>query len=101
MPGEIPACFFPWLRIYHTVPNFDPPHPYAEGTTLSGAMLGPPISLPVDFASVKPPGSPPIRFFSVLPLHREEMDFKIKNGGGARARKSVQARRDRRYRGPG
>jgi hypothetical protein len=79
--GRFPHVFSAWLWIYHTVPNFDPPKPYADGTRLCGAMLGPPISLPMDFASLKPPASPPISFFSVLALHREEMDFKIKNGG--------------------
>jgi hypothetical protein len=44
-------------------------------------MLGPPISLPMDFGSLEVPGSPAIYFFSVLPLHQEEMDFKIQNGG--------------------
>jgi hypothetical protein len=44
-------------------------------------MLGPPISLPMDFASLNVPEQDPIYFFSVLPLHQEEMDFKIRNGG--------------------
>jgi hypothetical protein len=79
--GRFPQFFSSWLWIYHTVPNFDPPKPYADGTRLCGAMLGPVISLPVDFAGLKSPGSPPISFFSVLALHKEEMDFKIKNGG--------------------
>ena len=79
--GRFPYVFSEWLWIYHTVPNFDPPQPYADSTRLSGAMLGPVISLPMDFASLNQPGSPPISFFSVLPLHQEELDFKIKNGG--------------------
>jgi hypothetical protein len=81
MLGRFPHVFDTWLWIYHTVPNFDPPQAYADGTRLCGAMLGPVISLPKDFATLQPPGSPAISFFSVLPLHREEMDFKIKNGG--------------------
>ena len=79
--GRFPHVFSAWLWIYHSVPNFDPPKPYADSTRLCGAMLGPPISLPMDFANLKQPGSPPISFFSVLPLHKEEMDFKIQNGG--------------------
>jgi hypothetical protein len=79
--GRFPHAFSSWLWIYHTVPNFDPPKPYADSTRLCGAMLGPVISLPLDFASLKAPGAPPISFFSVLALHKEEMDFKIRNGG--------------------
>lgn len=81
MLGRFPHVFSDWIWIYHTIPNSDPPKAYADSTRLCGAMLGPVISLPVDFASLKPPGSPPISFFSVVPLHQAEMDFKIKNGG--------------------
>jgi hypothetical protein len=81
MLGRFPHVFSAWLWIYHTVPNFDPPQAYVDGTSLCGAMLGPPISVPIDFASLKVPGSPPIYFFSLLPLHQAEMDFKIQNGG--------------------
>ena len=79
--GRFPHVFSASLWIYHSVPNFDPPQAYADGTSLCGAMLGPPISVPIDFASLKAPGSPAICFFSVLPLHQAEMDFKIQNGG--------------------
>jgi hypothetical protein len=79
--GRFPHAFNTWLWMYHTVPNFDPPKPYAGNTRLCGSMLAPPISLPMDFASLDTPHSDPIHFFSVLPLHQDEMDFKIKNGG--------------------
>jgi hypothetical protein len=81
MLARFPHAFGAWLWMYHTVPNFDPPKPYADNTSLCGAMLGPPISLPEDFARLQVPGSPAIHFFSVLPLHQEEMDFKVKNSG--------------------
>jgi Suppressor of fused protein (SUFU) len=81
MLGRFPHVFGAWLWIYHTLPNFDPPQAYADSTSLCGAMLGPPISLPMDFASLQVPDSHAIYFFSVLPLHQDEMDFKIKNGG--------------------
>jgi suppressor of fused protein SUFU len=81
MLGRFPQVFSAWLWIYHTVPNFDPPQAYAKSTRLCGAMLGPVISLPRDFAKIELPGSRSIHFFSVLPLHQEEMDFKIKNSG--------------------
>jgi hypothetical protein len=81
MLARFPHVFSAWLWIYHTVPNFDPPQPYADSTSLCGAMLGPPISAPMDFANLKLPGWPAIYFFSVLPLNQEEMDFKIQNGG--------------------
>lgn len=79
--GRFPNAFDTWLWLYHTVPNFDPPKPYADDTRLCAAMLGPTISLPSDFARLEIPRLDPIHFFSVVPLHREEVDFKIENGG--------------------
>jgi len=81
MLARFPHVFGAWLWLYHTVPNFDPPKPYADNTRQCGAMLGPPISVPRDFAELRIPGSRDIHFFSVLPLHQDEMDFKIENGG--------------------
>jgi hypothetical protein len=79
--GRFPHVFEAWLWLYHSLPNFDPPEPYADNTELCGAMLGPPISLPMDFAGLKVQEDQTIYFFSVLPLHKEEMAFKIKHGG--------------------
>src|SRR5579871_1538 len=79
--GRFPNAFDTWLWLYHTVPNFDPPKPYAGNTRLCGAMLGPTISLPKQFGRLDVPRLAPIHFFSVVPLHRDEMEFKIENGG--------------------
>jgi len=81
MLARFPHVFDAWLWIYHTLPNFDPPQPYADSTALCGAMLGPVISLPQEFARVRTSDFGSIYFFSVLPLFKDEMDFKIKNGG--------------------
>jgi hypothetical protein len=88
--GRFPHVFGAWLWLYHTLPNFDPTEPYADDTDLCGAMLGPPVSLPMGFASLEGQDSPPIYFFSVLPLHQAEMDFKIKHGAEAMLAKLFQ-----------
>jgi hypothetical protein len=78
--GRFPHVFEAWLWLYHSLPNFDPPQPYGENTSLCGAMLGPPISPPMDFSSLQAENGQTTYFFSVLPLHKDEMDFKIKQG---------------------
>jgi len=44
----------------HTVPNGDPPEPYAPNTKLCGALIAPPVA--------------------VWPLHADEMELKLDKG---------------------
>ena len=81
--ARLPHQFNSWLFLFHSVPNGDPPSPYANNTELCGAMLAPPFSLPHSFSSLPINEREKIRFFSVLPLHNDEMNFKLKKGGEA------------------
>jgi hypothetical protein len=58
--ATLPHQFETWLWIGHTVPNGDPPEPYAPDTGLCCAMLGPALT--------------------VLALHRDEMEAKLEGG---------------------
>src|SRR5215218_9721433 len=66
--GRVPHEYATWLGEAHTIPNDDPPRPYAPGTALSGAMLGPPLLPPADFRVLERPEGP-INFYAVIPLH--------------------------------
>ena len=44
--ARLPHEYDTWLGEGHTVPNGDPPEPYAEGTALCGAMLVEPTLVP-------------------------------------------------------
>ena len=44
--ARMPHEYDTWLWTGHTVPNFDPPEPYDESTSLCGALVMPPMLVP-------------------------------------------------------
>jgi hypothetical protein len=69
-----------WLCVGHTVPNEDPPRPYAPNTKLCCALLMPAILAPESFRELRINDEKTIRFYSVVPIYREEMKFKLEKG---------------------
>jgi suppressor of fused protein SUFU len=63
-----------------TVPNFDPPQPYAPDTKLCGALIGPMVIPDNDGAEVFDYDGREIRLFAVWPLYKEEMQVKLDDG---------------------
>lgn len=78
--ARLPHEFDTWLWDLHTVPNGDPPAPFADGTAFCCMMLVKPVSLPEEFWTLAI-GDKTIHFFALLPLYREEVDHKLKHGG--------------------
>ena len=79
--AHLPHEYDTWLGEGHTVPNGDPPEPYAHGTGLCGAMLVDPTLVPDGFDVLEREDGP-IRFYGVALLHADEMQFKLDNGAG-------------------
>ncbi len=77
--ARFPHEYQTWLSEGHTVPNGDPPEPYAPSTKLCCALVGPPLNVPDDFARLEMPGKM-VNFYGVHFLYREEMDFKLRQG---------------------
>src|SRR6185295_2314308 len=78
--ARFPHEYETWLCIGHTLPNEDPPKPYAPNTKLCCVLLMPPLLGGDGFQELKIDGEKSIRFYSVIPIYREEMDFKLKQG---------------------
>lgn len=74
-----PRKFSTWLGWGHVVPNGDPPEPLAPNTKLCGAIIVPSLLVPTDFYELKT-GMETIAFYSVVPLYREEMEMKSRDG---------------------
>jgi hypothetical protein len=66
----------------HTVPNGDPPEPYAPGTDACCALIAPPLLTPEAFDELDGPDGP-IAFRAVYPLLRDEMELKLERGTDA------------------
>jgi hypothetical protein len=78
--ARFPHEYDTWLSYGHTLPNGDPPAPYADNTKLSGVILSIPITAPKDFFALKIDENKTIYFFCMIPLHTDEMNFKLKHG---------------------
>lgn len=80
--GRLPHEYNTWIGWGHTIPNGDPAEPIAN-TRFTGVMLSPPYSLAPDFFQLKAKNGNTIRFYALIPLYQEEMDFKLKRGAEA------------------
>jgi Suppressor of fused protein (SUFU) len=77
--ARFPHEYGTWLGFGHTVPNGDPPEPFAPDTELCGAILLPPVLGPDGFERVEAAGRE-INVLAVIPLHADEMDLKLDRG---------------------
>lgn len=78
--ARLPHQYRTWLGPGHTVPNGDPPAPYAHGTKLAGALIGPLAEIVDGLGTLRRAGGEQIQFLSVTYVTADEMDFKLKRG---------------------
>ena len=78
--ARLPHEYDTWLGFGHTVPNADPPEPYAENTRFSCALIGVPLMADTEFCSLELSQEKTIRFYSVVPMYDEETEFKLEHG---------------------
>jgi hypothetical protein len=76
----MPHEFETWLDTWHTMPNGDPPEPYAEDTTLCCALITPTVVADEAFDELVLPSGKRIAFYQVVPLHADELDLKLTAG---------------------
>jgi hypothetical protein len=78
--ARFPHEYDTWLDRGHTVPNGDPPEPFAPGTGFCCMLLGPPRIAPEAFDVLTVSETRKIEFFCLYPLYREEVDFALRKG---------------------
>ena len=81
--ARLPHQYETWLSYGHTVPNGDPPEPYAPNTDFCCMILLPAQTTPEAFDELVISPEKTIRFFAIYPLYREEVDLKLKKGSDA------------------
>lgn len=81
--SRFPHEYQTWLWAMHTIPNGNPPEPFASNTEMNGVILLPPITLPDAFGELVIDAEKTIHFHSVIPLHPDEMDLKLQKGAEA------------------
>ena len=78
--ARLPIEHNTWLGWGHTVPNGEP---FAENTKLSGMLVTPPYFFGEKSASCKLPNGDIVRFYQLVPLYENEMQYKLENGAEA------------------
>lgn len=81
--ARFPHEYETWLWAMHTIPNGDPPEPFAVNTQLSGVILLPPLTVRPEFHQLVVDDAKTIHFHAIIPLHANEMDLKLKKGAEA------------------
>jgi hypothetical protein len=66
--ARFPHQYSTWLGYGHTIPNEDPPKPYAPNTRLCCALILPSPTVPEKFISLEISPEKTIYFLAVLPL---------------------------------
>jgi hypothetical protein len=64
----------------HTIPNGDPPTPFALGTRLCGWLLLPPVGVPDEAQTVKLSDGRTVNLFVLHALYLEELSLKLNQG---------------------
>jgi hypothetical protein len=78
--ARLPHEYSTFLWYGHTIPNGDPPEPYADGTELSCALLIPPLTVPDEFRTLDLGDGRTVQFLGVTAVTRDEMELKLKRG---------------------
>lgn len=78
--ARLPHKHATWLGFGHTVPNGDPPEPYAASTKLCGAIILPSVTVPEEFRTLRIDETKEIAFFSIVPLYADELAFTLREG---------------------
>lgn len=86
--ARLPIQSDTWLGWGHTMDN---QRPFAEDTKLCGAILGEPQNIRKEGFFCHLPGGEEINFYQVIPLYREELEYKLEHNAEALLEKLAEA----------
>lgn len=86
--GRLPIQSDTWLGWGHTMDN---QRPFAEDTKLCGAILGGATEYPEGRLFLSSSRRREINFYQVIPLHREELEYKLEHNAEALLEKLAEA----------
>lgn len=78
--ARLPHEYDTWLGSGHSVPNGDPPQPYAPNTRFCCAAIVPAFRFGKEFLRLELPDERVVNFYSIWPLLPDETEFKLKHG---------------------
>ena len=78
--ARLPHSKNTWVSLGHTITNGDPPKPFSSGTDLCCWILSVPLLFGKQFHKLIVNDEKTINFYCLLPIYREEMEFKQRKG---------------------
>lgn len=75
--ARFPHLYNTWLGYGHTIPNFQDYEPYADGTGLNGVVL---YQLTEEVSVIPTKDGNQVHTYFLIPLYKEEMDYKLEHG---------------------
>lgn len=77
--ARFPHEYDTWLGHGHTIPNGNPVVPFADNTVMNTSLLVPSIVFEENFHQLELKNKT-INFYTIIPLHQEEVDLKLQKG---------------------
>lgn len=81
--ARLPHEFDTWIWASHTIPNGDPPVPFADNIKMSCSLLAYPRMFGEGVWTLSVRADKEIHFLSLIPIFDEEMEFKLEQGADA------------------
>jgi predicted Zn finger-like uncharacterized protein len=78
--ARFPHEYETWLAPGHTIPNGDPPEPFAPDTKLCCWLLWAPALVAEEFVELTIDDQKTVHFMALIPLYEEEMQLKLVEG---------------------
>ncbi|EJL28226.1 suppressor of fused domain protein [Brevibacillus sp. BC25] len=75
--ARFPHQYNTWLGYGHTIPNYQEYEPYADGTGLNGVVL---FQLSEEISVIPTKDGNKIHAYFLIPLYKEEMEYKLEHG---------------------
>jgi hypothetical protein len=81
--ARLPHQYSTWIGEWHSVPNGDPPMPFALNTPFAGVVVTPMITVGERARVIRVPDGTDINLLAVVPLHPDELAVKVQQGTDA------------------
>ena len=81
--ARLPHAYGTWIGPGHSVPNGDPPEPYAPGVPFTGVLVAPMLHCEDAARTIVTGKGRRISLLALIPVHQAEMNLKLASGSGA------------------
>jgi hypothetical protein len=81
--ARLPHAYSTWIGPGHSIPNGDPPEPYAPGVRFTGVLVAPMLHCEDAARTIVTGDGRRISLLALIPIHEAELNLKLASGTGA------------------